>query len=123
MNNTRIERQKIEIEKQKAFLADCMAFCDKFPSIESREKCIQQKEQIESMERRLQEQIKEQEKQELSELRRKKHSGKHPILEQVTGGKEAWDIIDSLLEDPKYETDTERKIALEIQLTQLSRNQ
>lgn len=121
--NTRIERAKIEIEKQKAFLADCMAFCEKFPSIDSREKCIQQKELVESMERRLAEQIKEQEKQDLSELRRKKHSGKFPILEQVTGGKEAWDIIDALVEDPAYETDVEKKIALEIQLSKLSRNQ
>lgn len=121
--NTRIARLELQIEKEKEMLAKCIAFCEKFPSIDSKEKCLRQQEYIKSLEDQLARTKVESAKMEVSETRRAKHSGKWPILEQVTGGKEAWDLIDAVLEDKRYETDDERKIALDIQLTKLSQGQ
>lgn len=113
---------KLQISKQEDKLIECAEFCQKFMCADSKEKCIQESEVLESLKRRLEEAEKEEAKRVVSEKRSAPLKEKYPILAQVTAAAPAWDIIEGVVGDEKYTTDRERELALEICLQKLSRS-
>lgn len=112
---------KLEITRQEEKLAKCKAFCEKFKCTDGKEKCLREMETLQSLKSRLAEVEKEEAKRSVSEARAAPLKEAYPILAQVTAAAPAWDIIEGVLADEKFETDEERQLALEICLEKLSR--